>query len=100
MTADTGQLVRVAAFTSEPVRLWVDGESITAWAGQSVLSAVLGVRHSLRTLEFGGEPRAGFCLMGACQDCWMWLSEERQGRACTTAIADGMRVFTRRPGPG
>ena len=30
------------------------------------------LRGALRAAEFGPEARAGFCLMGACQDCWVW----------------------------
>jgi len=44
----------------------------------------------LRRLEFGGAPRAGFCLMGACQDCWVWMDDGGRVRACT-------REFDRAP---
>lgn len=75
------------------VRFFIDGAEAEAIAGESVLVAVLTQRSALRRLEFGGEPRAGFCLMGACQDCWVWIGEHR-ARACTTRIAEGMRVAT------
>ncbi|MCG7391597.1 (2Fe-2S)-binding protein [Microvirga sp. ACRRW] len=48
----------------------------------------------VRHLEFGGAPRAGFCLMGACQDCWVSLVGGERVRACTTLAADGMAVWT------
>jgi predicted molibdopterin-dependent oxidoreductase YjgC len=93
-----GQFVRIASFRTEPVQIWIDGEATPAWEGQSVLTALLAVRDRVRELEFSGEPRAGFCLMGACQDCWIWLSEEQRGRACTTPVVAGMRIFTTAPG--
>jgi predicted molibdopterin-dependent oxidoreductase YjgC len=49
----------------------------------------------VRNTEFSGEPRAGFCLMGACQDCWVQLEDGTRIRACSTIIKDGMCIQTR-----
>lgn len=92
-----GRLVRALVPDSAPVRILVDGLEVTAYAGESVLVAVLAARNALRRHEFGDEPRAGFCLMGACQDCWVWLADGRRIRACTTDVAEGMDVSTRAP---
>jgi peptide/nickel transport system ATP-binding protein len=35
--------------------------------------------------------RAGFCLMGACQDCWVTVEGIRR-RACGTLVTPGMQV--------
>jgi predicted molibdopterin-dependent oxidoreductase YjgC len=48
------------------------------------------VRHS----EFSGKPRAGFCLIGACQDCWVRGEDGKRMRACSTRVEAGMRVVT------
>jgi NADH dehydrogenase/NADH:ubiquinone oxidoreductase subunit G len=40
---------------------------------------------------------AGFCLMGACQDCWIWDDDGRRLRACTTYAEQGMRIRTTWP---
>ncbi len=81
--------------TARPViRLAVDGEPIEALAGDTVMTAVLTRRGRLRVSEFGDGERAGFCLMGACQDCWVRLADGRRLRACTTLVADGMDVQT------
>ncbi|WP_137179739.1 (2Fe-2S)-binding protein [Roseomonas sp. AR75] len=93
------RLLRVAACTGPEVALVVDGQAVTAREGESVLSAVLGVVDHLRLHEVSGELRAGFCLMGACQDCWVWFADAPRGRACTTPVREGMQVFTRPP-PG
>ena len=87
-----GQLVRAVPRSGGPVRITVNGAAVEAQAGDSVLVAVLLSRRALRRHEFGGEPRAGFCLMGACQDCWVWLDGERRVRACTTPVEAGMRI--------
>ncbi|HEV7257215.1 MAG TPA: (2Fe-2S)-binding protein [Bosea sp. (in: a-proteobacteria)] len=88
------QLFRVAKRDGARVTLTLDGEPIGATAGDSVLAALLSHGPILRRLEFGGEPRAGFCLMGACQDCWVWSEAGGRIRACTTPVAEGMRLFT------
>ena len=98
-TIMTGRLVRAVAPDTPVVRILIDGEGVTAHAGESVLVAVLTARNALHRHEFGDEMRAGFCLMGACQDCWVWLADHSRVRACTTAVADGMHVLTSAP-PG
>jgi NADH dehydrogenase/NADH:ubiquinone oxidoreductase subunit G len=92
-----GRLVRVAPFRGAPLRITVDGVAVEAREGESILAAVLSARGELRTLEFNGEPRAGFCLMGACQDCWVWLGDGRRVRACTTPVAPDMAILTQAP---
>lgn len=94
-----GRVVRAIAPDGPLVRIRIDGAEATAYAGESVLVAVLAVRGALRQHEFSHEMRAGFCLMGACQDCWMWLADGARVRACTTVVADGMHILTGAP-PG
>jgi predicted molibdopterin-dependent oxidoreductase YjgC len=94
MDSSKAQFRRVAARTGEPVRLSFEGAAIKATTGDSVLVALLESGAVLRKLEFGGEPRAGFCLMGACQDCWVWSAEGGRLRACTTEVAEGMVLFS------
>src|SRR5262245_33991773 len=93
----SGRLVRAVAPRDPPVRIFIDGAEATAYPGDSVLVALLSQRNALRQHEFSGEPRAGFCLMGACQDCWVWLADHARVRACTTTVVEGMHVLTRAP---
>ncbi len=60
--------------------------------------AMLSQGHKLRQSEFGDGARAGFCLMGACQDCWVWDETGQRLRACTTMVLDGMTLRTAPPG--
>ena len=94
---ETGRVVRVVAPDGPLVHILVDRAEVRAFAGDSVLVAVLAARNALRRHDFGDEPRAGFCLMGACQDCWVRLADGTRVRACTTPVADGMHVLTRAP---
>ncbi len=93
MDAPKAQFRRVATRSGQPATLSFDGTSILATRGDSVLAALLANGALIRRLEFGGEPRAGFCLMGACQDCWVWSADGGRLRACTTQVADGMVLF-------
>ncbi len=90
-------LVEAVPRTSARVGFTVDGQPMQGWGGQSVLAAVLLNGSMLRRNEFSGEPRAGFCIMGACQDCWVWLDDGGRVRACTTPLAEGMAVRTTAP---
>jgi hypothetical protein len=92
-----GRIVRLAERDRAAVRFLLDGEMRVALAGDTVLTAMLASGPALRRSEFGDEPRAGFCLMGACQDCWVWEEGGRRVRACTTSVANGMRLLTAPP---
>jgi predicted molibdopterin-dependent oxidoreductase YjgC len=80
------------------VSFMLDGVACEGKAGDTVLTAILCVAERLRSSEFSGAPRAGFCQMGACQDCWVQLESGERLRACATPLAEGMRIVTaRRP---
>ena len=97
MNIMAAQFERHAETERRPIRFSVDGVIATALEGDTVLTAVLNHGKKLRKLEFSGEPRAGFCLMGACQDCWIWLAEGQRIRACTTFVSEGLNVVTGTP---
>jgi predicted molibdopterin-dependent oxidoreductase YjgC len=98
MTA--AQFHRLAERDRSVVRFTIDGTACEALVGDTLLTALLTNGRRVRDSEFTGEPRAGFCLMGACQDCWVMLQDGERLRACTTLVADGMRVVTRVGGHG
>lgn len=90
----TGRIHRLAETERVSVVFWLDGVRCTALEGDTVLTAVLASAGHVRRSEFGPEVRAGFCLMGACQDCWMWQERGPRLRACSTPVAGGMRLLT------
>lgn len=79
------------------VSLSVDGLPVTALAGDTLMVALLTNGPALRRAEFGDERRAGFCLMGACQDCWVWTAEGERLRACGTEVREGLQILTTQP---
>lgn len=90
---------RIGSETAGTVDIFVDGEPVRAWPGETLLVAVLTTRSALRRSDAAAEMRAGFCLMGACQDCWLWREDGHRLRACTSPVEAGMRVWSKPP-PG
>ena len=88
------QLVRLAERERATVAFTLDGRAVTALEGDTVLTAVLTNATQLRRNEFSGQPRAGFCMMGACQDCWIATAEGERLRACSTLIRAGMQLLS------
>jgi D-hydroxyproline dehydrogenase subunit gamma len=86
---------RLAETDRPPVRLEIDGVTVSALAGDTLQVAILTQAGALRESEFGDGMRAGFCLMAACQDCWVWTVSGERLRACSTEVAEGMRIVTR-----
>ncbi len=93
----TGRFVRLAETGRARVRFELDGAPAEALAGDTLLVAVLNNGRGVRTSEFGDDRRAGFCLMGACQDCWVWTAAGERLRSCTTMVEEGMQIVTTQP---
>jgi aerobic-type carbon monoxide dehydrogenase small subunit (CoxS/CutS family) len=87
-------LHRVAESDRATVTFTLDGQPASALAGDTLLTAILIQCGQLRRNEFSGEPRAGFCMMGACQDCWVQTRSGERLRACATFIAPGMDLLS------
>jgi len=91
------QFLRVTDASRQAVTIYLDGEPLRALEGDTLLAALLLHGHVVRHSEFGDGPRAGFCLMGACQDCWTLTESGARMRACTTLVREGLRVRIRSP---
>lgn len=97
MEAPQPRFVRLAEKDRPAVTITVDGDPVPALAGDTLLVAVLTHRGRLRRSEFGPEARSGFCLMAACQDCWVWTPEGDRLRACDTPVKAGLSILTEQP---
>ncbi|MCV9934785.1 (2Fe-2S)-binding protein [Boseaceae bacterium BT-24-1] len=91
------QFKRLKDSARRVIHFSIDGEPCTARAGDSVLSAMMLTGRLIRQSDIDAGFRAGFCLMGACQDCWVWLETGGRIRACTTPIEDGLSIKTNDP---
>jgi predicted molibdopterin-dependent oxidoreductase YjgC len=88
------QFVRLDETDRARIPFVLDGVPAEALAGDTLLTAILMHQRHVRHSEFSGKPRAGFCLIGACQDCWVRGEDGKRMRACSTRIEAGMRVVT------
>ena len=101
MPRDAAPLLRrVAPRSGDRVDVSFDGVLIEAYEGESLLAALLSHGAKLRRFEFAPADRAGFCLMGACQDCWVWREDGGRLRACGVTVTRGLRLFSEWPGAG
>ncbi len=91
------QLQRVAERHRQVLAFQLDGRVVTALRGDTVLTAMLVNGAQLRRNEFSGESRAGFCMMGACQDCWVSKVDGSKLRACSTFVEEGMALLSELP---
>lgn len=81
----------------ETVTLVVEGEPVTAPAGETVAAALLvaGLDHTCTT-PVSGSPRAPYCMTGVCFDCLVEINGVPNRQACMTRVVDGMRVNRQR----
>lgn len=86
-------LQRLRGAVRPPIAFTLDGAPVTALQGDTLLTAILVNATHVRVSDAGDEPRAGFCWMGACQDCWVQVAGHGRVRACTTLLLPGMAVL-------
>lgn len=89
-----GQLQRVGERSRPEIAFHIDGRMAKGLEGDTILTAVLLAGHRLRRTEASGNQRAGFCLMGACQDCWVKTEDGQRLQACNTPLHASLRIVT------
>lgn len=74
------------------VRVLFDGQDYMLPEGDNLAAALLaaGVRD-LRNTPVSAEPRAPFCMMGACFDCLVTIDGATR-QACMTEVTDGLEI--------
>lgn len=97
VSVSAGRFQRLGEKRRPAVEIEVDGVPVMALEGDTLLVALLAFGRTVRRSEFGDGDRSGFCLMGACQDCWVWTAEGGRLRACTTPVCAGLRLLTQAP---
>lgn len=89
---NNGQFVRLAEFSRQSLTIFINGLPVQALKGDTVLTAILTHTKSIRLTDFSQTERAGFCLMGACQDCWVASEDGTRIRSCSTLVEADMRL--------
>ncbi len=89
----TGRFRRTVGAEWRAVPFRIDGVTVLGREGDSLLTAILCLRADLGALPPDPRRRAGFCLIGLCQDCWVRLRGRGRVRACTTPLEPDMDVL-------
>jgi len=76
------------------VRLSIDGETVLAYEGETVATALLTAGQRAFRHTVAGQPRGIFCGIGICYDCLVSIDGLGNVRACVTRVREGMKVFT------
>jgi aerobic-type carbon monoxide dehydrogenase small subunit (CoxS/CutS family) len=81
----------------QPIQLWLDGELIDAYPGETVAAVLVASgRRAFRT-SLRGLPRGLYCGIGLCHECLVTVDGSPGVRACMTQVFPGMRIETREP---
>jgi D-hydroxyproline dehydrogenase subunit gamma len=79
------------------VNITLDGDQITAQAGDTVAAALLAAgRKAFRTTAVSQSPRGPYCMMGVCFECLVVIDGVGNRQACLTVVQEGMAVETQR----
>ena len=85
----------VAGSSKNRVDITINGETYSAYEGDTVLAALVASGHkSLRHSRKIGEPRGPLCGMGVCYECLVTINNQPNQRACMTEVEDRMEVLT------
>ena len=88
----TGLCVRLSEMHRDRLTFFLNGEPCQALVGDTIMTALLTQSRGLRRADQSDAVRAGFCVMGACQDCWVATEDGARLRSCLTRIEPGMRL--------
>ena len=84
---------RLPSITAETVNFRVEGQLVTARAGESVAAAVLAAGLGpTRTTPVSNSPRAPYCMMGVCFECLMVIDGQPNSQSCMIPVVEGMEV--------
>ncbi|MFH2107200.1 MAG: (2Fe-2S)-binding protein [Chrysiogenia bacterium] len=93
--------LRVTSITRRPaIRIQVNGRSIEATPGETVMAALTAVGlRVLKKSNVRGEARGPFCGMGVCYECLVTINGVPKQRSCMTEVEDNMEIQTYEPPP-
>ncbi len=78
----------------QPISFFVDGETIQAFPGDTIASALYAHGKRAWRVSRSGDQRGLFCGIGLCFDCLVTVDGRSNQRACVTTVAEGMQVAT------
>ena len=72
------------------VTITLDGEPVSARAGDTVAAALLAHSGEASRLSANDAPRTAFCMMGVCFDCLVEVDGLPNSQGCMIPVRDGM----------
>ncbi len=84
---------RIATHRGKPVTFTFQGQTVTAFLGETLATALLAARVPAFGVTRDGAPRLPFCNMGTCFDCAVTVDGQRLVRACLTDVRAGLCVI-------
>ena len=79
---------------ADPIRVSVNGQSLTVAAGTLVSTAVFLREAIAFRRSVTGEARAPLCGMGICFECRVTINGEAHARSCQIICQEGMDIQT------
>jgi sarcosine oxidase subunit alpha len=79
----------------EPVVIYVDGRPVRAYKGETIATALMAAGHWVCQTH-QSTPMGVFCNVGVCHGCLMTVDGKAGVKTCSTMVAEGCRVETRR----
>ena len=80
-----------------PFMIQVDGESITAYQGETLAAVLLAAgKMAMRMTLKGQSMRGYYCGMGICYECLVELEDGTKVRSCQTLAEPSMNIKTGR----
>jgi sarcosine oxidase, subunit alpha len=79
----------------DPIQFQWNGSTVTAYAGDTVASALY--RSGVRTFTYSyqhGRPRGLLCLTGSCPNCMVNVDGVPNVRSCTLPVRSGLAVLS------
>ncbi len=93
-----GKRVQRVVARGPEIQIRVNGASVSAFAGETLATALLAAGCSAFGKSLQGVPKAPFCNMGQCLECLVLLTRQDGGRsrvrACITDVEPEMQVET------
>lgn len=78
---------------SREVTITIDGVPLRTAASDSVAAALFASGNPVcRRSPFKAEPRAPFCMIGACFECLVEIDGVPNRQACLVRVREGMKV--------
>ena len=92
--ATLDQLRAPAVKRGQRIEVWVDGQPVDAYQGETVAAVLLAAGRRAFRLSSGGAPRGVYCGIGLCHECLVTIDGLPGVKACMTQALPGMRIET------